>query len=353
MKHLKKLLVLLLVLVLISVGCQKDEQFPIDNLMENQDFERILKSGNYGDFLNNLIFKIETLVEEGYLNKGNGNAFMVKIKNAIKSLDKGKIKAANGKLNAFINQAKAFIKNGKLPDVYGQILIDDAQKAIDGDFSMINYWAFVDERDGLEYKTVNIGDQWWMAENLAYIPNVSPPDQQGGIWVYDYIGSEVSEAISTENYKDFGCLYDYTTALTACPSGWHLPSDSEWAEMEIYLGMSGGEAYVYGYRGVSGNVGISLKSTTGWYDIFTGDIVGNGTNSSGFNAIPGGTRYHYWPPGWPQTVESLFHDINSYANFWTSTAWIWFRGLAYHNSGVYRHLRHSDYGFSVRCVKTE
>jgi CubicO group peptidase (beta-lactamase class C family) len=95
----------------------------------------------------------------------------------------------------------------------------------------------IDARDNHLYKTIKIGDQTWMAKNLAYIPFVCKPDSLGGIWVYNYLGNNTAEAKKTQEYKKYGCLYDYKTAQCVCPYGWHLPTDEEWMQLEIYLGM--------------------------------------------------------------------------------------------------------------------
>ena len=70
--------------------------------------------------------------------------------------------------------------------------------------------------------------------------------------------------------------------MESCPDGWHLPSDEEWIQLEMNLGMSLSDAYVYGFRGTG--IGDKLKATEEWY------MEGNGTNESGFTALPGGYR---------------------------------------------------------------
>jgi len=121
----------------------------------------------------------------------------------------------------------------------------------------IVFGSFTDSRDGNEYKTVTIGSQVWMAENLAYLPEVhnSTSDSGPHYYVYGYDGTEVTEAKAYEHtpgdndeyspggapikvYETYGVLYNWPAAITACPEGWHLPSDAEWKQLEMYLGMS-------------------------------------------------------------------------------------------------------------------
>jgi uncharacterized protein (TIGR02145 family) len=103
--------------------------------------------------------------------------------------------------------------------------------------------TFTDSRDGNTYKWVKIGDQVWMAENLAYLPEVSPPseysDTEPCYYVYGYEGTNVSEAKTTYNYKTYGVLYNYLAALTACPNGWHIPTIEEKHQLVNYLKVKG------------------------------------------------------------------------------------------------------------------
>ncbi|MBA7584634.1 hypothetical protein ES708_26591 [subsurface metagenome] len=92
-----------------------------------------------------------------------------------------------------------------------------------------------------------------MVENLAFLPRVGPSslfsETDPHYYVYDYQGSHVSEAKLTSNYQTYGVLYNWPAALNACPTGWHLPSDEEWKQLEMYLGMSQSEAENTGWRG--------------------------------------------------------------------------------------------------------
>lgn len=198
---------------------------------------------------------------------------------------------------------------------------------------------FTDPRDGQTYETVVIGSQTWMAENLAYIPEVFPPDEDGGIWVNDYFGSYVGTAEKTNNYNKYGCLYNWKTAMNSCPDGWHLPSDDEWKQLEMYLGtMSQKEADQKGWRGFD-EEGKHLKSKDGWSN------EGNGDDTWGFRALPGGHRYS----------SGSFHSIGGYSDFWTATegsdTTAWGRGLSTGYSGVYRSDEDKKSGSYVRCIK--
>jgi len=162
-----------------------------------------------------------------------------------------------------------------LVDLWDETFPEDMEDESGTDFQLPEFSSFTDPRDGIEYKTVKIGQQTWMAENLRHIPHVCPVDKDDGIWVSGYNGYDIDEAISTENYKNYGCLYSYEAALMSCPDGWHMPTSDEWDTLIDYLG------------------GLdlaedSLKSRTGW-----NEPVIKITNKSGFSALPGGFRNLY------------------------------------------------------------
>jgi uncharacterized protein (TIGR02145 family) len=207
-------------------------------------------------------------------------------------------------------------------------------------------FRFKDSRDNHEYQAVRISSQIWMAENLAYLPRVSPSYEQGGIWVYGYSGMDTTAARATANYARYGCLYDWPTATSdnhgnnrdICPPGWHLPDDTEWKSLEQALGMEFIERDSTGWR-FTGDVGRKLKSEAGW------DNDGNGSNSSSFSAIPAGYRY----------ASGGFLGLGGYATFWTASEFdkgSAIRRYLYHNqTGIGRFNDFTTSGFSVRCVK--
>ena len=179
--------------------------------------------------------------------------------------------------------------------------------------------TFTDARDGQTYSTIEIGSQTWMAENLAYLPSVSPSSAESYTtpyyYVYGYNGTSVNSAKATSNYNTYGVLYNWSAAMAGaassssnpsgvrgvCPSGWHLPSDAEWKTLEMTLGMSQSEADDSGWRGT--DEGQKMKSTSGWFS------NGNGTNSSGFTALPGGFRLYL----------GSFSNIGLYGYWWSAT----------------------------------
>ena len=203
--------------------------------------------------------------------------------------------------------------------------------------------TFTDSRDDHTYECVTIGTQTWMAENLAYLPLVSPSsvgtDDDPYFYVSGYDGTNVSSAKVSDNYETYGVLYNWEAAKIACPIGWHLPSDAEWKALEIFLGMNSSDADAGGLRN-SGDVGKKLKSISGWKN------DGNGENSSGFKALPGGYRYD----------SGGFYNLGYTTFFWSSSAGgsstnAWNRALNYESSGVTRWTYWRRDGFSVRCIQ--
>lgn len=201
--------------------------------------------------------------------------------------------------------------------------------------------TFTDSRDDVVYKTIKIGTQTWMAQDLAYLPAVSRSaygsDSEPRYYVYGYEGSDINEAKATSNYQTYGALYNWEAAKSACPTGWHMPTDDEWITLEGFLGMSQEE---FGDTGERGTVeGAKLKATSGWAD------NGNGNNESGFTALPGGIRNYgggfevggEWAEYWSSTAEDDYHNWNRYLTYDISEVGRW--GFAF------------AYGLSVRCVK--
>ena len=199
---------------------------------------------------------------------------------------------------------------------------------------------FTDSRDGRVYRTVIIGKQTWMAENLAYIPRIDKMEdgqfETERYWVYNYFGNSLDAAKQTDAYKKYGVLYNWIGARNSCPEGWRLPTDAEWQQMEISLGMTEQDAESRMWR-KSGDVGKKLMSKDGWKKNY-------GSGESGFEAIPGGCRGY-----------NGFEGISYDAFFWTSSPTNGDngvrRGLLFDEAGINKTEERRYFGCSVRCVK--
>ena len=185
--------------------------------------------------------------------------------------------------------------------------------------------TFEDDRDQRTYKIVRIGGQNWMAENLAYMPHLSA-GAAGGIWVYGYEGTDVSEARAIDNYATYGCLYDLNTALTIAPSGWRLPTEEDWKTLARYFGGSAED-------------GNKMKKPGLW------KRDSGATNSSGFSALPGGFR----------TPEGGFAGLGTDGGFWSATDWGGGHFWHFYMQDVSPYVRSNpnskEWAFSVRCIR--
>src|SRR5690554_4704895 len=225
---------------------------------------------------------------------------------------------------------------------YGSIMSFTTQEGSSGS-------TFTDPRDGKVYQTVVIGNQVWMAENLAYLPSVNmvadgSEDAAGSYYyVYGYDGTNVADAKATGNYATYGVLYNWTAAMDGeassttnpsgiqgvCPAGWHLPSEAEWTELTNYLGGTG----------VAGGK-LKETGTTHWNTPNTG-----ATNETGFTALPGGLR----------SGSGAFYNVG-YSGYWWSATEVnvtnaWDRLMYGYYSYVDRGYFNKEVGFSVRCVR--
>jgi len=190
-----------------------------------------------------------------------------------------------------------------------------------------------DSRNGQKYKTVRIGDQNWMAENLNYAVDSS--------WCY---------AGSSDSCAKYGRLYQWSSSMGieakynnekwngsdvkrkgVCPSGWHLPSRSEWGTL---VTTAGGSSVA----------GKKLKSTTGW-NIYSGII---NTDEFSFSALPGGGRSNF---------NGSFGDAGDYGDWWTATEFdagnAYPRNMNYLIDGVNEYYNFKSHGWSVRCLEDE
>ena len=210
--------------------------------------------------------------------------------------------------------------------------------------------TMTDSRDGQTYRTVKIGTQTWMAENLNYAYTGVPYNHSGNTldstsWYYDndasystkygrlYTWAAAMDSVGTWSTNGKGCGYsvigmtcspDYLVR-GVCPEGWHLPDSTEWNTLITTVGGSS-------------TAGKVLKSTSGW------NSSGNGTDAFGFSALPAGFRdiFEYYREG----------DV---VRFWSSTEYdgysAFFMDLYYDldNAGLTHNGKYE--GLSVRCLK--
>lgn len=186
-----------------------------------------------------------------------------------------------------------------------------------------------DDRDGREYSTVLIDEKCWIQANMNY--------EIEGSWCYDD---------DPANCEIYGRLYNWSLALEACPDGWHLPTDTEWCNMSVFL-----DPYVdCGVINFSGFVAGGMMKDTGTITAGTGLWAApnsGATNESGFTALPAGARY----------ANGLFNQKSMLNYLWSSTeesdTKAFGRTVGYNYPTIYRGSYNKELSLTVRCVKDE
>jgi len=194
--------------------------------------------------------------------------------------------------------------------------------------------SFIDKRDGKTYRTVKIGSQTWMAENLNFATD-----------------SSVCHSNADTNCTRYGRLYNWDDAMNACPAAWRVPSEEDWDKLAAAVG---------GRRDEDGEhwegAAKKLKSTAGWkYHIPYGSrdsISGNGTDEFGFSALPGNAGWKY------RTASSggfWWRNTGSSSFWWSATEGdtnhAWSRGIYEDSDDLFRNHYRKTASFSLRCVK--
>lgn len=202
----------------------------------------------------------------------------------------------------------------------------------------------VKDIDGNQYKTIKIGTQTWMAENLK------TTKYNDGTAIHNIIGDEAWGSFTTgaycwydndeETYKNkYGALYNWYAVNTGklAPKGWHVPTDDDWTILEDYVST---------HTGASGCIVKALAARTSWdCEGYIGDLCNDPAtnNSSGFTALPGGGRY-----------DGGFGGAGHLTIWWSSTTNVtnlaWARELSSYGD-FYRDDDTRYGGFSVRCVR--
>jgi len=191
----------------------------------------------------------------------------------------------------------------------------------------------IDPRDGKAYKTIQIGNQIWFAENLRHSESVLQVTANN-FWFHDESGAWCYYKNFAGNDAFYGMLYNWhaVNSGTLCPPGWHIPSDDEWQQLVDYLG---GESVAGGKMKSIGTIesGVGLWQSPNNY----------ATNESGFSGLPGGLR----------SID--FSYIGSSGYWWTSTASgpqsALYRFLTADAGSVTKKSIFKYFGFSCRCVK--
>ncbi len=219
------------------------------------------------------------------------------------------------------------------------------------------------DKEGKSYATLEIGGKTWMAENLAWLPSVYPSsmgyEKLPAYYVYGYEDYRVARAKATSNYSNYGVLYNWEAARTACPEGWRLPTDADWIALELSLGLDSADAEKTGWRNSSA-VGGHLKETglKHWKGLNKGAV-----NENGFTALPGGYRQLPAPDSndnseteeTGHTLYGSFSGRGTTGTFWTTSEYnsrkAWIRSVGVSEIGVDRSIELKSLGFSVRCIK--
>jgi uncharacterized protein (TIGR02145 family) len=206
-------------------------------------------------------------------------------------------------------------------------------------------YGTVSDVDGNTYKTVKIGEQWWMCENLhvkhfqdgsniTFIGNVG----QDSVWA-----QATESAYSFINDTIFGCFYNHLAVQDArkiAPVGWHIPSDEEWKTLEKTIGMSSTDANQLAWRGSNEAELLINKISEGW----PSGTVPFGLDMYDFSIFPAGCRLFN---------GELTNGNNAF--FWTATESIngnaYYRYFDYKKKNIFRQTTFPQYGMSIRCVK--
>lgn len=207
-------------------------------------------------------------------------------------------------------------------------------------FLLLNFSlrAQVTDIDGNVYQTVTIGTQVWMKENLkttkyndgTSIPNVTDNTAWGSLTTGAYCIYNNDPAIANV----YGKLYNYFAVIdnrNICPTGWHVPSDTEWTILETYLGGTS----IAGGR-------LKETGTTHWLPPNTG-----ATNETGFTALPSGSRYY----------TGAFEYLYNVGHWWSSTEFstslAYIRGIYYNAEDLHTRAVQKPNAYTVRCLKND
>ncbi len=251
--------------------------------------------------------------------------------------------ASTGNTIPYTNATQINLGTKTIPFTYSSTTNSNEYGIFSCQFSGINKTCAVSQLtppdgDGNQYKTIKIGNQVWMSENLktkSFLDG-TPLDN-----VSQLTNSEWASADASQNkcwaYVDgdpntistFGLLYNQyaVTGSTStandnenlCPQGWRVPTDNDFFQLSLNLGAF---------------AAAKLKSTTLWVDNF-------GTNISGFNGVPSDSRF----------LDGEYYDYRLYGQYWTTDESVYWYLYAYQNYTFYKSNDATGIGMCIRCIK--
>jgi len=203
-------------------------------------------------------------------------------------------------------------------------------------------YGTVSDIDANTYKTVKIGDRWWMCENLK-VSRFNDGSAINFLLSNDTIGWQNTPAYKFVNDSLFGYLYNYSAVLDSrglAPEGWHVATDQDWKTLERAIGMDSAEAELYAWRGKDEVNLILSEGSNNWPT----NSLHFGSNTFGLNIQPGGIVQ----------LQGLTSANGLEAYFWTSTlkgSEPIYRSISHQRTQIFRQSADQRYGMSIRCVK--
>jgi uncharacterized protein (TIGR02145 family) len=209
--------------------------------------------------------------------------------------------------------------------------------------------TFRDRRDGRVYQWVKLGDQIWMAENLAYLPQINGRKEYSNYdecyYVYEYAGKNRLEATDEESFAKYGVLYNLPAARKACPKGWHLPGQYEYARLGDFLQEQSAPP--------AETPLVASASPDLWIPVTSRPLSPEDAAACSESPVPmdllfrAGGRYDYSAP--------KFRDAGARAFYWTSSTFAPGQSFFITFNRGDRQFRENHvsemHGFSVRCIK--
>jgi uncharacterized protein (TIGR02145 family) len=306
----------LIISTIISCSAEKDETPP--NLSLTYDA--------YSYNTNELIYKVSvsdnSAIKSIYIYK-NDSLF-----NSFEAITRSQVASYND-FKVYIKfETKGFKVRAVIKDFGGNI----TEKTLNSPTSISN--GIVADVEGNVYKTVTIGSQIWMAENLRATKYRNGNDIANVINNFTWASLSTGAWCDYSNFDSrYGHLYNWyavSDSRNIAPIGWHIPTDAEWTTLTTYLGgesVAGGKLKCVGY--------------SDWGSPNTG-----ATNETGFNALPGGLRGY----------DGTFSNLGFYGNWWSASMNginVWYRNMDYYKNYVYRNSIYMNTGFSVRCIRNK